>query len=44
MGELYTRLVDEEKSTSLSGTTYDPSGKQFLRLNVGCSRQKLEDL
>ena len=43
MDELQTRLVDEGKVAIMSGATYGPSGKQFLRLNVGCPRQKLEE-
>ncbi|EKT55840.1 class I and II aminotransferase [Providencia sneebia DSM 19967] len=41
--ELQYRLVHQEKVAIMPGTTYGIENKGFVRMNVGCSRQKLED-
>lgn len=43
MEELQARMIHIGKVAIMSGTVYGESGKNFLRLNVGCPRKKLED-
>ncbi|MGS3108735.1 transcriptional regulator, partial [Escherichia coli] len=35
-------LIAEQKVAIMPGYTYGPEGNGFLRLNVGCPREKLE--
>lgn len=41
MGEIQKALVYHGKVAIMSGITYGQSGTSFLRLNVGCSKDKL---
>lgn len=43
MSEIQKKLVDIGKVAIMSGEVYGGNGDQFLRLNVGCPRQKLID-
>ncbi|PKH26581.1 transcriptional regulator [Enterobacterales bacterium CwR94] len=40
---LQTQLIEHEKVAIMPGGTYGPQSQQFLRLNCGCPRVKLED-
>ncbi len=39
---LQQALIAEQKVAIMPGYTYGPEGNGFLRLNVGCPREKLE--
>ncbi|MEI5994249.1 MalY/PatB family protein [Candidatus Enterococcus mansonii] len=41
MNTLQEALVQKGKIAIMTGTTYGKSGANFLRLNIGCSKQKL---
>ncbi|GGC92250.1 MalY/PatB family protein [Enterococcus wangshanyuanii] len=43
MAQLQSALIHEGKVAIMDGTTYGESGKDFLRLNIGCSKEKLLD-
>jgi len=43
MNDLQERLVTLEKVAIMRGDTYGPEGQSFLRMNLGCSRLKLDD-
>ena len=40
--ELQEVLIEKEKVAIMPGFTYGEEGRGFLRLNVGCSRSKVE--
>ncbi|MGV3345694.1 MalY/PatB family protein [Enterobacteriaceae bacterium LUAb1] len=40
---LQQRLIHTEKVAIMPGITYGPDSRQFLRLNCGCPRSKLEE-
>lgn len=43
MTTLQKKLVHKYKVAIMDGKIYGGNGEQFLRLNIGCSRQKLQD-
>ncbi|WP_312497470.1 MalY/PatB family protein [Enterococcus sp.] len=43
MPEIQDRLINQGKIAIMDGAVYGESGKQFLRLNIGCPRSKLEE-
>lgn len=43
MAELQQRMIREGKVAIMSGEIYGKEGRNFLRLNIGCSREKLID-
>ena len=43
MDALQHRLICHEKVAIMRGDTYGKEGSTFLRMNVGCSQQKLDD-
>jgi len=43
MAEIQARLVERGRVAIMAGDTYGGNGEQFLRLNVGCPKQKLVD-
>lgn len=43
MAEIQSRLIHIGKVAIMSGEIYGHNGGQFLRLNIGCSRTKLDD-
>lgn len=43
MAELQEKLVHKGKVAIMDGNVYGGNGSQFLRLNIGCPRAKLED-
>ncbi|MEG0007455.1 MAG: MalY/PatB family protein [Aeromonas sp.] len=42
MDALQTLLVEKYRVAIMRGDTYGPEGRGFIRLNVGCSRKKLD--
>ncbi|MFM4939617.1 MalY/PatB family protein [Aeromonas enteropelogenes] len=42
MDALQTLLVEKYRVAIMRGDTYGPEGRGFIRLNVGCSRHKVE--
>lgn len=42
MDALQTLLVEKYRVAIMRGDTYGPEGRGFIRLNVGCSRQKVD--
>lgn len=43
MEEIQDALIHHGKVAIMAGETYGTSGKNFLRLNIGCSKEKLID-
>ncbi|MFS0981705.1 MalY/PatB family protein [Enterococcus casseliflavus] len=43
MAELQQRMIQKGKVAIMSGEIYGKEGRNFLRLNIGCSREKLID-
>ncbi|MDT2990777.1 MalY/PatB family protein [Enterococcus casseliflavus] len=43
MAELQQRMIRKGKVAIMSGEIYGKEGRNFLRLNIGCSREKLID-
>lgn len=43
MSEIQERLTQKGKVAIMDGGTYGGNGHQFLRLNIGCPREKLAD-
>lgn len=43
MAELQQRMIQKGKVAIMSGELYGKEGRNFLRLNIGCSREKLID-
>ena len=43
MNKLQERLVNHEKIAIMRGDTYGPEGNGFIRMNLGCSREKLDE-
>lgn len=43
MAELQQRMIRKGKVAIMSGDIYGKEGRNFLRLNIGCSREKLID-
>ena len=43
MEEFQDVLINQAKVAIMDGKTYGKTGESFLRLNVGCAREKLED-
>ena len=43
MAELQQRMIRKGKVAIMSGEIYGKEGRNFLRLNIGCSRKKLID-
>lgn len=43
MDEIQERLINKGKIAIMDGAVYGEAGKQFLRLNIGCPRSKLEE-
>ncbi|MBE6170591.1 MalY/PatB family protein [Enterococcus casseliflavus] len=43
MAELQQRMIRKGKVAIMSGEVYGKEGRNFLRLNIGCSREKLID-
>lgn len=43
MVELQQRMIQKGKVAIMSGEIYGKEGRNFLRLNIGCSREKLID-
>lgn len=43
MVELQQRMIRKGKVAIMSGEIYGKEGRNFLRLNIGCSREKLID-
>jgi Bifunctional PLP-dependent enzyme with beta-cystathionase and maltose regulon repressor activities len=39
---LQENLIHEQGVAIMPGYTYGPEGNQFLRLNIGCPRSKVE--
>ena len=42
MDALQTLLVEKYRVAIMRGDTYGPEGKGYIRLNVGCARQKVD--
>ncbi|HDL8016401.1 TPA: transcriptional regulator, partial [Yersinia enterocolitica] len=40
--QLQNVLIEQQKVAIMPGFTYGEEGRGFLRLNVGCSRSKVE--
>lgn len=40
--KLQENLIHEQGVAIMPGYTYGPEGNQFLRLNIGCPRSKVE--
>ena len=43
MARLQHQLIHEEKVAIMPGETYGSEGQQCIRINLGCSRQKMDD-
>ena len=43
MEELQQRMIERGKVAIMSGEVYGKASRNFLRLNVGCPRKKLEE-
>lgn len=43
MAEIQERLINQGKVAIMDGAVYGAAGKDFLRLNIGCPRAKLEE-